>query len=81
MTRFDFCKSTTDGLELPLLFLKVNLNRVGDEVVGTPAGSLGQPVQFSLDCRCEADADGCASCASHEHRLARCTDSVNLISA
>jgi hypothetical protein len=33
-----------------------------------------------LDSGCEADADGCASCASHKHRLERSTHSVNLIS-
>ena len=59
MTRFDFCESATDGLELSLLFLNVNLDGVSDEVVRAPARGLGQSVQLPLDSGCEADADGC----------------------
>jgi len=81
MTCLDFCESTTDGLDLPLLFLNVNLNGVGDEVVRAPARSLGQPLQLLLNPRRETDANGCSSRVSHEYKLARCPGWVKLLNA
>src|SRR5207249_4631877 len=58
-------------LELPLLFLNVDCDGVGDEVVRASAGGLRQPVQLSPDFGGQPHADRSASCVSHAHKLAR----------
>jgi hypothetical protein len=76
--RLDFREPAPDGVELPLLFLNVDFDRISDDVVRTSARGLRQALELSFDSGCQADAYGCAACVSHTHKLARYLPAVNL---
>ena len=71
MPSFDFSESATNGVELPLLLLHIDLDGVGHQVVRAAPGGVCQAVKLPLDLGCNADADGCSACASHAHKLAQ----------
>jgi len=76
--RLDFREAAPDGVELPLLFLNVDFDRISDDVVRTSARGLRQALELSFDSGCQADAYGCTACVRHTHKLARCFPAVNL---
>ena len=78
MPRLDFREAAPDGVELPLLFLNVDFDRISDDVVRASACGLRQALELSFDGGCQADAYGCAACVSHTHKLARYLPAVNL---
>jgi hypothetical protein len=78
VSRLDFREPAPDGVELPLLFLNVDFDRISDDVVRTSARGFRQALELSFDSGCQADAYGCTACVSHTHKLARCLPAVNL---
>jgi hypothetical protein len=51
VTRLDLRNAALDGLKLPLLFLNVYLDRIGNEVVCAPSGRLREAVELPFDRR------------------------------
>jgi len=69
MAGFDFREPTTNGFELPLLFLNVNFNGIGNEEIPASPGRPRQPRKLPSDFRREANAYRRRACVSHTHKL------------